>query len=76
MLLVCNIHQTVFICLDHIVQRGSVEIKNERQKTVHNHHFQNSNYEKVDLNQHGHFTVKVNFENEIYTRHIHIGKEG
>lgn len=73
MLLVCNLNNTVYICLDHIVSKGIVEIKNDRQKTIHKHRFENSNYEKVNMqDRKGDFVVKVNYESETVTRHIHI----
>ncbi|NOX87129.1 MAG: hypothetical protein GXO86_14425 [Chlorobi bacterium] len=73
MLLVCNLNNQVFVCLDHIVREGTVVVKDEKQKIIHAHQFRNSNYEKVDMKEKkGNFTVKVNYESETVTKHIHI----
>ena len=73
MLLVCNLNNQIFICLDHIVRKGTIEVKDERQQIVHTHDFHNSNYEKVDMHDRkGDFSVKVNYESETVTKHVHI----
>ncbi len=73
MLLICNLNETVYICLDHIVKAGTVEVKDEKQKIIHTHQFRDSNYEKVEMNgMGGSFTFKINYESETITRHIQI----
>ena len=73
MLLVYNLDNKVYICLDHIVSKGTVEVKDEKKNIIHTHQFRNSNYEKVDMKgRKGDFTFRINYESETITRHIQL----
>ena len=73
MLLICNLNETVYICLDHIVKAGTVEVIDNKQKIIFTHQFRDSNYEKVNMNERkGNFTFRINYESETIVRHIKI----
>lgn len=73
MLLMYKLNNKVYICLDHIVGEGTVEVKDEKKKIIHTHQFRNSNYEKVDMRERkGNFTFRINYESETIIRHIQL----
>lgn len=73
MLLVYNLDNKVFICLDHIVSMAMVEVMDEKNKIIQTHKFWNSNFEKVDLKERkGDFTIRINCESETIIRHIQL----
>ena len=73
MLLVYNMNNKVYICFDHIIDEGTVEVKDEKKKIVHTHQFINSNYEKVDMKERkGKFTIRINYESETITKYIQL----
>ena len=71
MLLMYNLKNTIYINFDHIVTQGKIEIKNEKREVILKHHFNNSNFEKLDMkDKKGKFKVNVSYEAITYTRII------